>query len=51
MQNRYIYSVGKADLSAKSVEAIHSLGLKAGLLADKKTSHKYGDAFDRKYHR
>ena len=47
MQNHYIYSVGKADLGAKSIEAIHHLGFKAGLLADRKSRHKFADAFDR----
>lgn len=46
MQELYIFSVGKPDFGAGSVERIHRLGFKAGLLLDTAINNPATDGYD-----
>lgn len=46
MNELYIFSVGRVDFDAASIESIHNLGFKAGLFADKSLHHKHTERFD-----
>lgn len=47
MHKQFIYIIGQPDLKSGTVEAIHSLGYKAGLLRDNQLKETYDNIFDR----
>jgi biotin carboxylase len=47
MNDRFIYIVGMPDPQSESLEAIHRLGYKAGLLLDSQHTTKHADKYDR----
>lgn len=46
MDESYIFTIGKPDFGAGSIEHIHALGLKAGLLLDKTIKNPKTDGYD-----